>query len=382
MKLLSIKDYIEFKCIGGDCPITCCGGNWNIGVDKESADYYRSVEGDFGDELRNGMKVLDGETYFNLKDNGDCIFLNENKLCRIYRTLGEDKMCLTCRSFPRLLYDIGDISFCFLTTSCPEVTRMIMQKTEPIEILYDDSDEQEDNLDAYNVLKFNHALRAYNAIIHIMQNRDIALNEKLYLVLFFVDRFQELVKEGNDPSDLIGIFSSFEVYSGFLESSPQFKGSCANKIHAFMMVFKSLLSKAYNHPMWIKCNELARKISTHEITDIDILQSAFSRLDSQDIQAELGQLLTYRFIIVFMEGFTESDYFEKIAYELVVYAALLSYIALSYLETGKIYTQNDRILFYSLCSRTDHTNRKKTSLIEEIRSSGYFELDTLLKLIN
>ena len=134
--------------------------------------------------------------------------------------------------------------------------------------------------------------------------------------------------------------------------------------------------------MWIKCNELARKISTHEITDIDILQSAFSRLDSQDIQAELEQLLTYRFIIVFMEGFTESDYFEKIAYELVVYAALLSYIALSYLETGKICTQNDRILFYSLCSRTDHTNRKKASLIEEIRNSGYFELDTLLKLIN
>lgn len=28
MKLLSVDAYVDFKCIGGDCPISCCGGDW------------------------------------------------------------------------------------------------------------------------------------------------------------------------------------------------------------------------------------------------------------------------------------------------------------------------------------------------------------------
>ena len=56
MKLMSVKEYVEFRCSGGNCPICCCGGKWKILIDKETAEYYESVEGEFGERLRDGIQ--------------------------------------------------------------------------------------------------------------------------------------------------------------------------------------------------------------------------------------------------------------------------------------------------------------------------------------
>ena len=144
MRLLSTDDYIKFKCIGGQCPLSCCSGGWNIVVDEKSVDYYRSVEGEFGNELREGLEEKDEVTVFKLKDNLECIFLDDKKLCRIYKELGgEEALCTTCKRFPRGFLEIGDIMICYLDNACPEVNRILMEKKTPISTLYDDSDEND-----------------------------------------------------------------------------------------------------------------------------------------------------------------------------------------------------------------------------------------------
>ena len=55
MKLISVKEYVDFKCSGGDCPICCCGGKWKIVIDDKTAEFYNSVEGEFGDKLKYGF---------------------------------------------------------------------------------------------------------------------------------------------------------------------------------------------------------------------------------------------------------------------------------------------------------------------------------------
>ena len=98
MKLLSVDNYIDFKCLGGECPISCCGGNWQIIVDDDAYNFYISVEGELGEKIRNGIKKVDGINVFELDSKTkDCMFLDENKLCIIQKMLGEDALCYTCK---------------------------------------------------------------------------------------------------------------------------------------------------------------------------------------------------------------------------------------------------------------------------------------------
>ena len=47
--------YSQFHCIGGSCPDSCCIG-WEVDIDEETCDYYKSLKGPFGDRLRAHIK--------------------------------------------------------------------------------------------------------------------------------------------------------------------------------------------------------------------------------------------------------------------------------------------------------------------------------------
>ncbi len=384
MKLLSVDDFIKFECIGGDCTISCCGGNWGIPIDDESYRYYMSVEGSFGEALRNGMTKMNGGNAFRLDEKTkDCVFLDENKLCRIYRNLGPDALCVTCRTYPRTFYEVGDITFCYLANSCPEVNRMIMQRRDPLNILFDDSDDSEDEtLSDFDFVRFNETIKALTNGMQIIQNSEFALKDRLYLLLFFVERFQKLEANGKNAAGVIEIFSKSEVCRVFLESRNAGDFGITAKIRAFMIIYRSLMADSYSHPMWEKCGRLANSITGGAIKDMDAVQGAFYLIEDGGIQQELEQLMAYRFFASFMRGFDKLSYFEDLAYEIVLYSALITYIALSYVIEGQMCTQEDRIQFYSLCGRIDHTKRQKERVLDDLRREGFFEMEKLIKLVD
>ena len=48
-------DYFkEFSCIAGACKDSCCLG-WEIDIDEDSYEYYKSLPGEIGDRLRRDM---------------------------------------------------------------------------------------------------------------------------------------------------------------------------------------------------------------------------------------------------------------------------------------------------------------------------------------
>lgn len=385
MKLLSIDNYIDFECIGGNCPMSCCGGYWRIDIDSASMDRYKSVEGEFGEILRNGI-IKNGDSHaFRLDEKtGDCVFLNENKLCSIYRELGPDALCFTCRSYPRSMYQVGDIMFCFLANSCPEVNRMIVQKKEPMKTLFDDSDNEayENRSENSSVPEgFDDALKTFNTGMHIIQDPDISLTDRLFLLLFYVERFQGLVRSDKNVSGLIQLFSQPEVYRMFLENRTESQAGYADRIHIFILIYRTLLADSYDHPMWARCKQLADDIVHIDSLDTDVIKRAFLHLENKDIRVELEQLMAYRFFAVFMQGFDNRDYWDKLAYEIILYTALMDYIALTEAVQGHQCTQEERILFYSLSRRIDHSKRQKEKLINELKQEGYYEMDKLLKLI-
>lgn len=119
--------YSEFHCIADKCPDNCCE-EWEIVVDDKSADMYENITGDIGEKLRSAMTIdTDGDRVFCLKENC-CPFLEKTGLCEIHRILGENRLCKTCREYPRAVQDSGNFAEHDLSLSCPEAARIILSK--------------------------------------------------------------------------------------------------------------------------------------------------------------------------------------------------------------------------------------------------------------
>lgn len=124
--------YDEFSCIGGDCQNTCCAG-WGIPIDGDTYSYYEGVSGEFGACLKRHItknEAGDGRMVMTPDDRWP--FLNENGLCRIYCTLGEEHMSDTCKLFPRIAEVFGSVSTMSLGLSCEEVLRLVCEQRESV----------------------------------------------------------------------------------------------------------------------------------------------------------------------------------------------------------------------------------------------------------
>ena len=117
----------RFRCIAGDCPDSCCK-EWEVQVDKASAETYLALDGTLGDLLRSVLRPEE-EGYAMTIQEGRCPMWRQDGLCRIQAELGEAALCHTCREFPRLLHDYGDFRERTLELSCPEAARLLL--TEP-----------------------------------------------------------------------------------------------------------------------------------------------------------------------------------------------------------------------------------------------------------
>lgn len=121
--------YDRFACIAGACPDSCCIG-WQVIPDKKHLDYYSTIEGPLGEEIRQGIVDIDGEPSFALCE-GRCCMLREDGLCKIQYSLGEEALSHICGFYPRFETELGLIREQGLSISCPEVARIILTRKEP-----------------------------------------------------------------------------------------------------------------------------------------------------------------------------------------------------------------------------------------------------------
>ena len=122
--ILRMPEYCRnFRCIADKCKDNCCVG-WEIDIDSATAEYYESVQGDFGCKLRSNIdkgKVCS----FRLKGER-CPFLNDSNLCEIIINLGEDKLCQICSDHPRYFEWYSHIKEGGIGLCCEEAARLIV----------------------------------------------------------------------------------------------------------------------------------------------------------------------------------------------------------------------------------------------------------------
>ncbi len=128
MKLYAPKYYKDFKCIADKCKHSCCIG-WEIDIDGETMEKYRSLSSGYGREI--AKSIDDGEIpHFILAEHDRCPHLDERGLCRIITELSEDCLCHICREHPRFYNDTPCGKEVGLGMACEEACRLILSSDE------------------------------------------------------------------------------------------------------------------------------------------------------------------------------------------------------------------------------------------------------------
>ncbi|WP_302652467.1 flagellin lysine-N-methylase [uncultured Clostridium sp.] len=220
-----IPKYMEkFKCIGSECTDTCCAG-WDINIDENSLERYKNstgalkslVEGKFLTDDKKGDFFNAG--YMILKDGSRCPFLNENMLCDIHGAVGEENLCITCKSYPRVFNIVDGIYEKSALASCEEICRLALMNKEKMEFVEAEEELDEDNIEIRRIIDTEAFAGTESLIqyfweirilsINIIQCSEYSIDERLSILKRFYSKIDSLKLEG----DWEGLEEFFEDYS-------------------------------------------------------------------------------------------------------------------------------------------------------------------------
>ncbi len=245
MKVLKPNYYDEFKCTANECKDSCCVG-WGVFIDKKSYNKYKKVNGEFGKFLCSNIsknRINNSDlSYGKMKLNsGKCSFLNNENLCNIYINLGEDSLCNTCKTYPRLINKYRDICEKNLTLSCPIVTRLMINIKDKIsfelnnEVITENEKDYVKNTSNLEEKLYEFLWEVRSFLIEVVQFREVDLWKRLVFILLSESRFQKLLKESNYKH----LPQVMELLMTTI-SNEEFINSLDNTIHSVLKV-KSLI---------------------------------------------------------------------------------------------------------------------------------------------
>lgn len=174
MKYIAPNYYKKFKCIADKCKHSCCIG-WEIDIDNETFEKYKSVSGDFGNRLNKNIDISENIACFKLDANERCPFLNENNLCDIILNLGEDFLCQICNDHPRFRNFYGGATEIGLGLCCEAAAELIISQVEKVwfEVIDGDGIDDEFTEEEIEFIEFR------NKLFDVLQNRSIEINQRI-----------------------------------------------------------------------------------------------------------------------------------------------------------------------------------------------------------
>ena len=243
------KYMVEFKCVSSRCIDTCCAG-WDINIDECTYDKYTHSTGKLKELVKE--KFLENKyehDSFNtgfmiLKDENRCPFLNSNMLCDIHGGIGEDNLCITCKSYPRVFNIIDNVYEKSGLPSCEEICIRAFLNKDKMEFVECEENIDETNIeirriidsqafeDTDSLLQYFWDIRIIS--INIMQCRNFSIEERLNILNNFYEKIEELHKlqKFDDIEDFLEEFNNESIDYEYL------KGAAFNENNEFYISIK------------------------------------------------------------------------------------------------------------------------------------------------
>ncbi len=162
--------YKDFTCIADKCKHNCCVF-WEIDIDDDTLDFYSSVDGDFGERLKNNI-AFDDNAHFILTKDERCPFLNNKNLCDIICRLGEEHLCDICTQHPRFHNELPQRIESGLGLCCEEASRIIIGQKDKMTLVCDTNAHTDDEI-----------IIIRDKILNILQNRNDTIPSRIESML-------------------------------------------------------------------------------------------------------------------------------------------------------------------------------------------------------
>ncbi len=379
MKTLTPDVCDSFSCIDSKCPDTCCAG-WNIYVDDNSVAYYTSVNEPIGDELRQNIITNHTPASFRLTPEGRCPFLNENNLCRLYITLGPDKLCGTCTMFPRLHLQNHDLMLSCTSLACPESARLYLTQTSPLRITAHDEPQFSNATFSSSSAYILTVIQTATALI---QDRSLTLKSRLILtILYYYNRHASFVS-GKNLSAAQAMFSSPALYQQLLDEQPHSEYDLILRLRLFRSVAE-ILKLGQNETLLTNIYKDFNQSYVESDRDIFIhsLNAAFSSYEIRSYDIEKENLLVYIFLRYTIHPVIEDDITSALALGISFYITYLCFVAFASLHNQKLISFEHRLTILSRLARFFEHNSQNTSLIyRKMKEDGMTDPQALLNLL-
>jgi lysine-N-methylase len=295
MQTITVPDYYpKFNCIGPDCEDTCCSGWWNVSVDQDTyLKYQQSTQPELAPLFKiavskNKLPSADQKNNYGMmqmKADGECHFLQEDKLCAIHKFMGAQALSDTCRLYPRYLNQFGAQREHSLGISCPEAARLILLHSQPIQFT---SISPDPSIDDKPFISYRFPLQSAGdpkqiavlddfraVIIAILQFRELSLGARVMLLGFLLEEVDQIIssEKFSNASELL---PSLESFLGMLGNPEQIEAQYAKietSLPRKLQIVAQLISQS-----------LGKASSRYK----ECLQAAFEGLEAD---AENGEML-------------------------------------------------------------------------------------------
>ena len=391
MKVLKPFYYDDFKCTANECIDNCCS-NWRINIDEKTYKKYKKLKGEWGKKINSNISRKRSNANYlqygkiNLKNN-KCSFLNEEGLCTIHGSLGEDYLCNTCRVYPRSINKYGDIYERNLSISCPEVARYIIKSKENFSFNLEDeklSDLDKDYIvnNKYNEKLLNILWDTRSLTMEIIQFKEIEIWKRISFFKLLTDKVQNIINE--------------KQYDNYEELLNNFREQITN-----INVINSLDKISVISDVKVKFIQSALQVRANQGTNnekFDNLLKEYNELFNKDIDFKgniekiikkekefntylkehkniLENLLIYLIYKYFMKALHTKDLNAEVNNIILSYAMIKMLLLARYNKNNKELSEEDFVEVFYLFSRTvEHNTVFLPNIYKDIKEAGY---DTL-----
>ena len=370
----------RFKCDGSKCDAHCCREEWNIFIDKDT---YKQYEQLGSREILPQIKFHDDKDAYFIEFGGKkyCPFLNKNKLCSLQLKHGENFLSKTCATYPRITSHFGYFLERSLILSCPVAAEIIFFEREPMKFELTEVPEKIHSPGGkifYQSIRSTDELKAHLieiqvAMISILQERTLTIDQRLIVLGFFVDRLEEIFSDF-DADALTKLIAAYESKKFLAEQVPLMIQSIEFDAEKFIGFMRDLSEKVFDEKNFAKHKKFLGAVvdAAFRVSDKKIFVAAHSSFFENFLVNELFlSTFPWKFDGSFSQNFAAFAVENKL-FELITFSMLLRGF------TGKKDLIESATWF---TTRFDHTQEYKDKIFSLIKDMDdpFSLMDSLLE---
>ncbi|MGG7078521.1 flagellin lysine-N-methylase [Clostridium sardiniense] len=385
----------EFSCVGPNCTDTCCAG-WDVNIDEATFNKYENgsdnlkalvkdkyIRNNIPDDSFNyGFMIID--------EQNKCPFLNENMLCDIHGSCGEDNLSITCKRYPRVFNIIDDIYEKSGLPSCREVCNKAFLNKEKMEFIEWEEDLDEDAVEIRRMID-SEAFSGTDSLlqyfwdiriisISIMQNRDFSIDERLNILKNFYTELEILREEAlSDTKDYYDIEMLLENFGDDSIDFDSLKGEefVENTSFYDSILNDDIFNKVIGTRLKAYLSNLRKDILSIEDDFSNINCNAIDKINlnnSDKVSSKYFELSNYSYIF---ENYLVNQIFKNIipfnrgdnlneSINILInsYRIIKGYLLCSYEYSHEMVTENQIIRIIQALSKDTEHNKVFKSILE------------------